>query len=322
MSAQVSAQAPLYEANDGLLRTALKANAGLSLTVGLILALAGGPLAAWISPLPQTLFGLSTETLLRLTGVELMIFAALPFWVARRDRLSLPLTRLVIALDLLWVAGSAMLLFALPETLTATGAWAVGLSALLVLDFVLLQAFGLWQLYQGKSELTLRWEGSDLHIHAEGLVDAPAEVVWQVMADQEGYAAVADNIADVKVVEGQGLGMIRRCSDASGQAWSERCTLWEEGRAFTFVVDTDAPDYPYPLDYLQGRWSMMPAGDLISVNMDFVVRPRPGLLKALQFRILLAVLLPVCDRLLTNWATRMQSEAAAAWAQPGLRKTA
>ena len=322
MSEHPSAQNPLYEANDGLLRQALKANAVLSLTTGLILLLAAGPLAAWMSPLTETAFGLSVTTLLRLTGAELVAFAALPFWVCRRPRLSIPLTRLVIVLDLLWVAGSAALLLGLPGVLTTAGLWVVGLAALLVLDFVLLQSFGLWQLYQGRAAITLRREGRDLHIHAAGLVDAPAEVVWQVMADQEGYAEVADNIGKVEVLEGSGLGMVRRCSDTAGRSWRERCTFWEEGRAFAFVVDTEAPDYPYPLDYLQGRWSMAPVGDHISVAMDFVVRPRPGLINALLFRMLLGVLLPVCDRLLANWATRMQGETVTGWPRPRLRKSA
>ncbi|WP_422365715.1 type II toxin-antitoxin system RatA family toxin [Pelagibius sp.] len=321
-----------HQANDGLLRTALKANAALSLTTGVILIIAAGPLAAWMSPLAEALFGLSTVALLRLTGIELLVFAALPFWVSRQARLSIPLTRLVIALDLLWIAGSAALILVLPQALTTGGVWVVGLSALLVLDFVLLQGFGLWQLYQGRAAVALRHEGRDLHIHAANLVDAPPEVVWRVMADQEGYADVADNIGKVQVLEGSGLGMIRQCSDTAGRSWRERCTFWEEGRAFTFVVDTEAADYPYPLEYLQGRWSMTPVGDLVSVEMDFIVRPKPGPMNGLLFRMLLGMLLPVCDRLLASWATRMQGETVAAWARPeprkpelrkpGLRKTA
>lgn len=309
-----------HEANDGLLRAVLNTNAVICLTGGLLLLLAGGLLAPWISLLTSGPFGLSTATLVHLAGLDVTAFALLCWWTARGRPLSRPLALLAIAMEVLWAAGSAVLLFVYPESLTPLGYWAVVVTALLAADFALLQGFGLWQLYQGRAAIALRHEGRDLHIHAASLVDAPPEVVWRVMADQEGYADVADNIGKVVVLEGSGLGMIRQCSDTAGRSWRERCTFWEEGRAFTFVVDTEAADYPYPLEYLQGRWAMTPVGDLVSVEMDFIVRPKPGLMNGLLFRMLLGVLLPVCDRLLTSWATRMQSETVAAWARPGPRK--
>lgn len=310
----------LHEANDGLLRAVLKTNAVICLTGGLLLLLAGGLLAPWISPLASGIFGLSTATLVHLAGLDVVAFALLCWWTARRQPLSRPLALLAIAMEVLWVAGSAALLFVYPESLTPLGYWAVAVTALLAADFVLLQGFGLWQLYQGRAAIALRREGRDLHIHAARLVDAAPEVVWRVMADQEGYADVADNIGKVEVLEGSGLGMIRQCCDTAGRSWRERCTFWEDGRAFTFVVDTEAADYPYPLEYLQGRWSMTPVGDLVSVEMDFIVRPRSGLMNGLVFRMLLGVLLPVCDRLLANWAARMQSETEMAWARSELRR--
>jgi len=311
-----------YEANDGLLRAVLKTNAALSLAAGVVLVLAGGSLAAWITPHGEGAFGLSTAWLLRLVGIDVLAFAALCWWAALRRPLSLPLARTVIALEGLWVAGSAVLLTAAGDGLTTAGYWTVAVAALLALDFALLQGFALWQLYQGAAKVTLARDGAELHIAAETVVDAPSTVVWRVMADQEGYAEVADTIAAVEVLRGRGLGMVRRCSDAAGRSWTERCTLWEEGQAFAFVVDTAASDYPYPLRHLAGRWSMIPEEEVVVLRMDFVARPRPGLLNAVKLRLLVAVLLPVCDRLLARWSARMQEETRADWAQPSLRKSA
>lgn len=39
---------------------------------------------------------------------------------------------------------------------------------------------------------------------------------------------------------------------------SEICTLWEEGREYSFTDHTDAPDYPYPLPELTGFWRVEP----------------------------------------------------------------
>ena len=318
----MSAQAPFYQANDGLLRRTLTANATLCLAGGLSMVLAAGVLAPWLSPLSTGLFDLSTETLVRLAGLDVTAFALLCWWTARRRPLSRALAFLAIVLEVVWVVGAAFLMIAYPAALTGLGFWLVGATAILALDFALLQSFGLWQLYQGRAKLTLENREGTFHLRAEATVDAPLDVAWRVMADQAGYAEVADNIAEVKVVEGQGLGMIRQCRDTAGRSWRERCTEWEEGRAFAFEVDTAAPDYPYPIELLQGRWSMAPAGDLVTQRMDFVIRPRAGWVAALQFRVLLALLLPVCDRLLANWAARMQAETERAWSSPGLRKIA
>ena len=83
-------------------------------------------------------------------------------------------------------------------------------------------------------------EDGKLHKTAFRIVPLEPEVAWQVMIDHEGYADVAYNLSKVEVVSGRGLGMCRRCYDTSGRGWGETCTLWEEGRAYAFSVDTHA----------------------------------------------------------------------------------
>ena len=132
-------------------------------------------------------------------------------------------------------------------------------------------------------------------------VDAPAEVVWPVVADHVGYADAAPNLSKVEVLEGRGLGMRRRCHDARGRGWSETCTLWEEGSRYRFEVDTAAPDYPYPLDSLSGTWAVEPAGGGSVVSMRFDFEPRYGLLgRALAFAIRPEIRYTV-RRLFDNW---------------------
>lgn len=66
------------------------------------------------------------------------------------------------------------------------------------------------------------------------IIPIPPGVAWQVMTDHAGYADIADNLSKVEVVSGHGLGMLRRC--------------------YAFTLDTNAPDYPYPLTELKGTW--------------------------------------------------------------------
>lgn len=150
-----------------------------------------------------------------------------------------------------------------------------------------------------------------LHKTASRIVPVSPEAAWKVMTDHQGYAEVADNLSRVEVVSGHGLGMCRRCYDTRGQGWSETCTLWDEGRAYAFSVDTQAPDYPYPLRELSGVWRVEPADGGSRVTLEFVARARWGVLGQLMLRLLARPAERICLRLLERWEAVMLEQARA-----------
>lgn len=151
-------------------------------------------------------------------------------------------------------------------------------------------------------------------------LDAPPTAVWPVVADHATYGDVAPNLRQVEVLEGAGVGMRRRCVDSGGRAWSETCTLWDEGNSYAFEVDTDAPDYPYPLRRLRGRWSVLPApGGGSTVELHFEAEPR-GLLGRLALMAARPAAPPIVRRLFRNWEREIAArERAADTASPRRR---
>ena len=121
---------------------------------------------------------------------------------------------------------------------------------------------------------------------ADRIVQAPADLVWAVVADVAGYAQLAPGLSHVEILEGDQEGLRRRCHDARGRGWNEVCTLWEPGHRYRMRVDTAS--YPFALRQLlrgfQGTWSVdpVPGGTRITVRFD--AQPRLGLLGRLALR--------------------------------------
>ena len=118
-----------------LLRRSLAANAGFSALSGIALIAFHGPLDRFI--------GLGLPWLLIVIGVGLLGFAALIGLNLRRPRISRTEAWLTVASDIAWVAGSAVILLGFPDLLDTGGKWLVGLVAVGVADFALLQTLGL-----------------------------------------------------------------------------------------------------------------------------------------------------------------------------------
>jgi hypothetical protein len=114
-------------------------------------------------------------------------------------------------------------------------------------------------------------------ISAERTIAAPAAATWEAVADVAAYAQAASSLSRVEV-SGSGEGLRRRCYNARGQSWDERCTLWEEGRRYRMEVDTTS--YPAPLRQLlrsfSGTWSVEPAAGGSRVMVAFDAVPRLG----------------------------------------------
>ncbi len=118
-----------------LLRGALRGNAFFSATSGLILFAFGGSVASFL--------GAANATEMLALGGQLAIFAAWLAWLSSRSVISRWQVALVIALDLVWVAGSAATLLSPPPALTMGGKWAIAFVADVVGLFAILQFVGL-----------------------------------------------------------------------------------------------------------------------------------------------------------------------------------
>lgn len=118
--------------NDKLLRRSLKSNAVFCGISGASMALAAGPLGAFL--------GISAMPLL-VVGIALALYAPLLFWRASQEPISALEAWLAIAGDLGWVAGSAALIAM--GAFTHGGTWLVAGVADIVLTFAVLQYLGL-----------------------------------------------------------------------------------------------------------------------------------------------------------------------------------
>ena len=137
-------------------------------------------------------------------------------------------------------------------------------------------------------------------------VNAPKDVVWNVISDLNGYADYAPNLSQSTVISGEGVGLVRQCADTRGGEWQENCILWEEGHQYTIEVDTS--DYPYPFRSMRGTWGLEESSDDVIVTMRFDYQPTfdPPLLGWLSNRFVLhRAFMPIAEQLLDNWETEI-----------------
>jgi len=106
-------------------------------------------------------------------------------------------------------------------------------------------------------------------------IAAPKEIVWKHISQVGEFHHIATGLHEVKILSGDGLGMVRRCTDKEGKSWNETCILWDPGKSFIFEVDTKAKDYPLPMDRITGTFtieSVDPINSTIVVRFDFKMK--------------------------------------------------
>ncbi len=121
-----------------VLRRALQANfafSGLSAVILLI----------WADEISD-LFGLEMQWPFIGIGISLLFFAGMLCLIFSRPAINPTLAAVVILLDLLWIAGSLVLLLAAPNAISGTGRQLVVIVASIVALFALLQFYGLRRL--------------------------------------------------------------------------------------------------------------------------------------------------------------------------------
>jgi len=150
-----------------------------------------------------------------------------------------------------------------------------------------------------------------LRLSYKRFIAASPAAAWPIISDHVGYADVADNLSKVDVVRGNGLNMQRRCFDLRGRGWNETCDLWQAGQRYSFVVDTAAPDYPYPMKALRGTWGVEPAVGGCVIEMIFEITPKYGAFgRFFVGKAMKPKFDQVCQRLLDRWADRIVAASA------------
>jgi hypothetical protein len=243
-------------------RNVLRANAVVSASTGLAAALAAGPLGALLDVPAVAVRGI---------GFGLVAFSAgLVVAAGARHRRLPVLTRAIAVADAAWVVASAGLIAV--GMFSTVGAAVVGAAALVVAGFAVLEVRGARRMLAAGPAPDANPPMEAITVSAEG--DVAIERAWEIITDHELYGRLAPSLSRVETTSEDGPGLTRRCVSTKGQAWSEACTLWDEGRAYAVEVDTS--DYPYPLSVMRGRWAVEPAGPRRTrFRMDFVFQPRP-----------------------------------------------
>ena len=121
-----------------LLRKALQGNAVFSMTSGSTAVLTATTLAEFI--------GLEATGILRFIGLNLILFATALYWLSRPSTINRRMALTAVILDALWVLGSLLLLVTGILPITSGGQWLIGIIALLVGSFAVLQYLGVRQM--------------------------------------------------------------------------------------------------------------------------------------------------------------------------------
>lgn len=115
-----------------LLPTTLIANAASSAMTGVALVAGAAPLSGWLG-IPAWLS--------IAVGIGLLAFAVSVAFVARNPRPTA--VRQVIAADVAWVVGAAVVIVGFPGSMSTAGLWALGIVTVAVADFAIFQTAGL-----------------------------------------------------------------------------------------------------------------------------------------------------------------------------------
>lgn len=127
-----------------LLFLALLLNGVFSSVSGLVMVSAPAALAG--------LIGVTQPFWLRVLGIGLLGFGSMLLWHAYRQRIRRFEAILISALDMAWVAVSAVVLIFVPEVLTGAGIALIGLVGLVVMTFGDLQLLALWRMRFASSQ--------------------------------------------------------------------------------------------------------------------------------------------------------------------------
>lgn len=273
------------------MKKALAVNAVFSGFSGIILLLYSAEFAGF--------FAIRQAIPFVVTGTALIFFSLTIVYEIRRQS---PLAILwIIIQDLLWVMGSIYLLIFNPFALSQNGLYAIAVVAAIVLLMAVNQAAYLAK-FDGTGEKDIK------KLAYSRTVAATKAKTWEVISDVGAYHKVAPNIDTVKIISGEGAGMIRSCSHGK-DSWTETCSLWTEEKIYAFIVDTSAPDYPFPFTYLKGSWEVQPAGPAhTTIVMTFKFTYKRKIQPVFLHPLLRIKLKNIAGKLLDNWQAVLEKK--------------
>jgi ribosome-associated toxin RatA of RatAB toxin-antitoxin module len=140
------------------------------------------------------------------------------------------------------------------------------------------------------------------------LFDAPPAAVWTVITDFDRYAEVAPNLSRVDVLDGDGEGMHRACTDTDGRTWTETCTVWEPEHRYAVEVHVaESPFHRRLFHTFSGEWAMEPRDEGVLVTMTFSFLPRYGPLGWLLGRLLEREARRLTTPIFDGWARELDA---------------
>ena len=192
------------------LQKALQLNALFSGLSGILLVAAHNRVAG--------LFDTPNSSVFQVIGVALIYFSLTIVFEIKHQNLLRVL--FIIVQDSLWVIGSVILLIFQPFDISMTGNGVMAAIAIIVLFIAISQTNALAQTdnFGNKGIKQLSFERTMKGTKAS---------VWKVISDVANYHEVAPNVDDVKIISGEGIGMVRSCSHGK-DSWTETCSIWEE----------------------------------------------------------------------------------------------
>ena len=85
--------------------------------------------------------------------------------------------------------------------------------------------------------------------------------------------------------------------------------MWMEEKAYSFEVDTKAPDYPYPFKFLKGTWEVQELNSgTTKITMIFDFQYKRKYQNWLLHPLLKGKFLKTGDELLDNWQKMLEKE--------------
>ena len=239
-----------------------------------------------------SIFETSSGTPFLVVGSVITFFSLTMFVEIKKQRALAILW--IIVQDLLFVLASVYILIAQPFNISNAGYLLIGLFLIPILFFIVYQSIGLTRMDLKSGTKTKR-------MSFKRKVRANKSKVWEIISDVANYHKVAPNIDNSKVISGNKKGMIRSCSHGK-DSWTETCNLWEEEEQYSFIVNTQALDYPYPLKTLKGNWKVneITSGET-EIIMVFEFEYKKNMQNILIHPIMKHRFTKVCKELLDNW---------------------
>jgi len=247
----------------------------------------------------MNIFEISSNTPFLIVGGVITFFSLTMFVEIKKQR-ALAILWIIIQ-DILFVLASIYVLIKRPFDISDTGYFLIELFLIPIIFFIIYQSIGLAKMDSKK--------GTNIKFMSfKRMINANKKEVWNTISDIENYHKVASNIDNVKIISGEGKGMVRSCSHGK-DSWSETCTLWENEKQYSFLIDTKAPDYPYPFKNLKGTWKVDEIENNKSeITMEFEFEYTKKIHNIILHPLLKMKFTKVCIEIMDNWQSTLEGK--------------